>query len=127
MRFMDSSKQKEVVNNERSFRNFVINNKDWVDPTTQVLAVEGDDEGLRMVVNQIHYKSIKGENMVEYEDILGAKSYVEALLGVEKTPYLSHKGDDLKADWKIFVNRKSKDKANRANSTVFVAKLPLKI
>lgn len=59
---MDSSKQKEVVNNERAFRSFVISNR--VDPNTHVLAIRGDDEGLRMAADQIHYKSIKGDNKV---------------------------------------------------------------
>lgn len=46
MRFMDPINKKEVVNNERAFNNFVISNRDWVDPNTQILTIGGDDEGL---------------------------------------------------------------------------------
>lgn len=34
-----------------------------------------------MAENQIHYKTLRGKATEEYQDALGAKSYVEALLG----------------------------------------------
>lgn len=80
---MDEKEQKKVTKGEEIFDNFVKQYRNWVDPNTQFLALGGDKKGKRMVGNQIHYKTLRGKTTEEYEDVLGAKSYVEALLGRE--------------------------------------------
>lgn len=56
---MDEKHQSKITKNERIFRDFIIENKIWVDPNTQVLVIGGDEEGTRIAANQIHYKSIR--------------------------------------------------------------------
>lgn len=53
------------------------------------------------------------------------KSYVEALVGERKNLNLAHKGDDSETEWQLVVNRKTKDKVNRFNSKIFMAKILL--
>lgn len=105
VRFMDSTKQRKVVDNERLFKSFVVGNREWVDPNTQVLAIGGDEEGLRMAVNQIHYKSIKGGKKVEYVDVLGARSYVKTFLGKGSSQVSLQAREELHTDWKWWLIR----------------------
>lgn len=110
---------------EESFKDFVVNNREQIDPNTQVLAIGGDVDGLRMDANQIHFKSIKGENKNKYDDALGARSYVEVLLGSEsKVEYVINK-DNEKSEWKLVTKRKSRNVGSRLNSTIFVARILL--
>lgn len=67
VKFVDEEKQKMVMRNDSLFRDFAIANRDRVNSNTQVLLANGDMEGLRKVANQIHYKSLKGLNLEEYE------------------------------------------------------------
>lgn len=85
IKFLDDKEQETVERNESLFNKFIIENKDWVDPNTQVMVVEGDSDGINAAANQIHYKSLRNLKATkEYHDF-GAKSYIEAVLGNTNT------------------------------------------
>lgn len=73
-----------------------------------------------MAANQIHYKTLRGINKVEYEDKIGANSYIEALLkGEQKRKMFS----DYEG-WKIVNYKKNKNSDKREpTGTIFVAKI----
>lgn len=81
VKLLDEKEQSRINKGEEMFDDFIKQYRDWVDPNTQVLAFGGDLEGRRMAANQIHYKTLRGIAKKEYEDEMGAKTYVEALLG----------------------------------------------
>lgn len=81
---MNEKHQSKITKNERIFRDIIIENKIWVDPNTQVLVIGGDEEGTRLAANQIHYKSIRNMKKEEYQDVFGAKSYAEAMVGARR-------------------------------------------
>lgn len=71
VRFSDPKKQNGIIRNKKAFFIFVVNNGEWVDPNTQVLALVQDVESLRMTVNQIHFNSLQGKCDMEYENVWG--------------------------------------------------------
>lgn len=56
---------------------------------------------------------------------MGAKSYVEALLEDGSRNNTIQERRDPEDGWQLVVNRKAKNIVNRANSSIFVAKIPL--
>lgn len=79
-----------------------------------------------MASNQIHYKYLKGQCEKEYEDVLGAKSYVEALIWAR---FKSLEGESMeikKYEWQTVSRRKVKNIKAKASATIFVAKIPVK-
>lgn len=81
VKFLDPYSQNKVVDGERIFKNFIVNNKEWVHPNVQVMTFEGDKKAMRMMATQVHYKSLRGLKDEEYMDNLGAKSYAEVVVG----------------------------------------------
>lgn len=79
-----------------------------------------------MTANQKHYKSLKGRNEKEYENVLGAKTYVEALIGDERNRMNMEVIKDREEEWKLVSRRKASTDKTKEASTVFVEKLPLK-
>lgn len=79
-----------------------------------------------MAGNQIHCKSLKGKVSEEYEDALGARSYVEVLIGRESVKAQENLDEDSRENWKVVTYKKKKDKSdeNSQLATIFVAKIP---
>lgn len=94
-----------------------------MDPNTQVMAVRGEEDGLTAAANQVHYKTLKGLNQKEYSDDLGARSYVEAVLGVRHQD--KKKENEVDSEWKTVENRRTfKERKELYLQTVFLAKIP---
>lgn len=128
VKFLEEKEQERVIKGEQMFDVFLKLHRDWVDPNTQVLALRGDAEGKRMAGNQIHYKTLKGKVSEEYEDTLGARSYVEALIGKEPVKVQDKPGEGSEGSregWKLVTYKKKKEKSRNAHlATIFVAKIP---
>lgn len=123
VRLLDDKEQSRINKRDEAFEEFVKLCRNWVDPNTQVLALGGDAERQRMAANQIHYKTLKGIVHKEYDDSLGDKSYVEALL---RGNFEERKGNNSvdKEGWKVVNYRKSKRYNQREpKGTIFVAKI----
>lgn len=110
----------------------MIHNRDWIDPNTQVLVVEGDEDGITTTANQIHYKSLKNIKEEEYKDEFGAKSYVEAVLGARKESDKKNMEGFLRPEkendkeWQLVSMKKNINEKIDGRATIFVAKIPRK-
>ncbi|KAK1398864.1 hypothetical protein POM88_008727 [Heracleum sosnowskyi] len=55
VKFLDKDRQARMIKGEEEHMRFIANNLDWIDPNVQAMAMEDDNEGIRMASNQIHY------------------------------------------------------------------------
>lgn len=77
-----------------------------------------------MAANQIHYKILRGIAKEEYKDEMGAKTYMEALLGDRSKKQKEGLNDIGHEEWKVVTYKKHKnpERSNR-RCTIFVAKI----
>lgn len=95
-------------------------------PNVQVMALEGDKEGMRMAANQVHYTTLRGLKDEEYKDNLGAKSYVETLVGKMKVEADNGISKESVNKWHTISRRMNKVVKTDRWSTIFIEKIPLK-
>lgn len=78
-----------------------------------------------MASNQIHYKTLRGKVTEEYEDVLGARSYVAALLGQNDKGTGERDGSNQEEGLKLVSYRKNRERKRKVQlGTIFVAKIP---
>ncbi|KAK1365259.1 hypothetical protein POM88_040820 [Heracleum sosnowskyi] len=129
--FLDKDRQTRMFKGEEEHIRFIANNLDWIDPNVQAMAMEGDNEGIRMASNPIHYKSLRDLKGEEYYDDFNMKSYARAL-AAHKFEGNSEKVRDSGNGWTLVENRKKKKKSDDKEKihplptaiTIFIAKIP---
>ncbi|KAK1370195.1 hypothetical protein POM88_036287 [Heracleum sosnowskyi] len=131
VKFLDEDRQTRMIKCEEENIRIIANNLDWIDPNVQYLAMEGDNEGIRMASNQLHYKSLRNLKGEEYLDDFKMKSYDQALAD-EKFKGKTERVLDSDKGWILVENRKKRAKLveklkihpSSTVTTIFIAKIP---
>ncbi|WOH09103.1 hypothetical protein DCAR_0728558 [Daucus carota subsp. sativus] len=124
VKIWDAKEQDRLEKGEKRYKQFILNNREWIDVNLQAELIKGEDDEWRVAGNQIHYKSMRNLSRKEYEENRETRYFVEALIGEAGK---SVSGDQDRADDNGWTQVKRKKRSSgKPGATIFIAKIPVK-